>query len=177
MLAALGGGLLAVAVREAVAALPALAAWIARSGRPAAARGPRGLRADRGRTRRLALLAAAVLPTAALVALGPGPAPLFALAGPLAASWAVSARRARYRRAVEARLGSVATALADGSPSGGSVRAALAFAGEALDGPPAAELARVRVDLELGASTRLMRSATSARGSARRRSTRSARRS
>jgi tight adherence protein B len=153
MLAALGGGLLAVAAREAVAALPALAASIARVIDPLRRAGREGYAPSEAERRRLALLAAAALPAAALVALGPGPAPLFALAGPLAASWAVSVRRARYRRAVEARLGSVATALADGLAVGRPVRAALAFAGEALDGPPAAELARVRVDLELGAPT------------------------
>jgi len=75
-------------------------------------------------------------------------------AGPIAAGWAVSARRARYRRAVEGGLAGIATALADGLAAGRPIRSALAVAGEALNGPPAAEMARLRADLELGIPTR-----------------------
>ena len=62
-------------------------------------------------------------------------------------------RRARYRGAVERGLPQVATAVADALAGGSSVRAALASAASSMEGPPAAELARLRADLELGVST------------------------
>ncbi len=66
---------------------------------------------------------------------------------------AVTRRRRRYRRAVERGVPEIATALADALAGGRSVRGALAAASASLEGPPAVELARVRADLELGAST------------------------
>ena len=154
MLAALGGGLVAAAVRDALASAPAVAGWLAGSLEPLRRAGREGYAPTALERRRLAVLAATGLPLVALLALGPGPAPLFAVAGPLAAGWAVSARRARYRRAVEGGLAGIATALADGLAAGRPIRSALAVAGEALDGPPAAEMARLRADLELGIPTR-----------------------
>lgn len=154
LLAALGGGLLAAAMRDALASLPAFAGWVAGAFEPLRRAGREGYAPSEAERRRLALLAAAALPAGALVVLGPGLAPLAAAAGPAAAGWALARRRARYRRAVEAELGAIATALADGLAAGRSVRAALALAGQALDGPPAAEMARLRADLELGAPTR-----------------------
>jgi tight adherence protein B len=153
VLAALGGGLLAAAARDALAAAPAVAGWLGGSLEPLRRAGREGYAPTEAERRRLALLAAIGLPLVAVLALGPGPAPLFALAGPLAAAWAVSARRARYRRAVEAEMAAIATALADGLASGRPLRSALAVAGEALRGPAASELARLRADLELGMST------------------------
>lgn len=154
MLAALGGGLVAAAARDALASVPALAGWLAGSLEPLRRAGREGYAPTALERRRLAVLAATGLPLVALLALGPGPAPLFAVAGPLTAGWAVSARRARYRRAVEGGLAGIATALADGLAAGRPIRSALAVAGEALDGPPAAEMARLRADLELGIPTR-----------------------
>lgn len=154
ILTALGGGLLAAAARDALASAPAVAGWIALAVEPLRRAGREGYAPTSLERRRLAMLAATVLPLAALLALGPGPAPLFAVAGPLAAGWAVSARRARYRRAVEGGLAAIATALADGLASGRPLRGAIVLAGEALDGPPAAEMARLRADLELGTPTR-----------------------
>lgn len=154
LLAALGGGLLAAAARDALSSAPAIAGWLENAVEPLRRAGREGYAPTDAERRRLAVVAAAGLPAVALLALGPGPAPLFALAGPLAAGWAVAARRARYRRAVEAELGAIAIALADALSAGRSVRSALGLAGMALAGPPAAELARVRADLETGASTR-----------------------
>jgi tight adherence protein B len=54
---------------------------------------------------------------------------------------------------VERGVPQIATAVADALAGGRSVRAALASAAGSVDGPPAAELARLRADLELGAST------------------------
>jgi tight adherence protein B len=103
--------------------------------------------------RRLAVLGTVALLIVGFVLAGPGPAPLLALAGPSAAAWAVGRRRARYRGAVERGLPQIATAVADALAGGRSARAALASAASSVDGPPAAEVARVRADLELGTST------------------------
>ncbi len=78
---------------------------------------------------------------------------MLALAGPGGVAWTLTARRARYRRAVERGLPQIAIAVADALAGGRSVRAALVTAAASVEGPPAAELARVRADLELGAST------------------------
>jgi tight adherence protein B len=86
--------------------------------------------------------------------LGPGPAPFLAAAGPAAAAWTVSRRRAAYRTAVDRGLAEVAVAVADALAVGRSPRAALAAAATSLQGPPAREMERVRAELALGASTR-----------------------
>lgn len=154
VLAALGGGLVAAAARDALASAPAAADWLAGSLEPLRRAGHEGYAPTALEQRRLAVVAATGLPLVALLALGPGPAPGFALAGPLAAGWVVSVRRARYRRAVESGLAGIATALADALAAGRPIRSALAVAGEALTGPPATEMARLRADLELGVPTR-----------------------
>jgi tight adherence protein B len=103
--------------------------------------------------RRLAALVAGCLLLVALAFAGPAPAVPLAAAGPAAAAWGVSARRRRYRRAVERGLADTATAVADALAAGRSVRAALGSAAGSLEGPPAVEMARVGADLELGEST------------------------
>ena len=153
LLAALAGGLVAVAVREAVIASPALGRWLAEAVEPLRRAGREGYAPTEAERRRLAALGTGALLVAALFVAGPGPAPLGAVAGPSAAAWAVARRRARYRRAIERGLPEVATAVADALAGGRSVRAALASAANSMEGPPAAELARLRADLELGAST------------------------
>ena len=153
LLAAVAGGMTAVAVREAVLASPALGRWLAEAIEPLRRAGREGYAPTEAERRRLAALGTGALLVGALFVAGPGPAPLGAVAGPAAAAWAVARRRARYRRAVECGLPQVATAVADALAGGRSVRAALASAASSMEGPPAAELARVRADLELGAST------------------------
>ena len=148
MLAAVAGGMAAVAIREAVLASPALGRWLAEAIEPLRRAGREGYAPTEAERRRLAALGTGALLVGALFVAGPGPAPLGAVAGPGAAAWAVARRRARYRRAVECGLPQVATAVADALAGGRSVRAA-----SSMEGPPAAELARVRADLELGAST------------------------
>jgi tight adherence protein B len=103
--------------------------------------------------RRLALVGAGALLGVAVLIAGPIPAPLAAAAGPAAASVAVRRRRTRYRERVDRGLPEIGTALADALAGGSSVRGALAAASASLEGPPAAEMARVRADLELGSST------------------------
>jgi tight adherence protein B len=153
LLAAVAGGLAAVAVREAVLASPALARWLAEAIEPLLRAGREGYAPTEAEHRRLAALGTGALLVCALFVAGPGPAPLGAVAGPGAAAWAVARRRARYRRAIERGLPQIATAVADALAGGRSVRAALASAASSMEGPPAAELARLRADLELGAST------------------------
>src|SRR5204863_1614206 len=103
--------------------------------------------------RRLGALVAGSVLLIALALVGPAPAVPLAAAGPAAAAWWLGARRRRYRRAVEGGLAEIAIATADALAAGRSVRAALEAAAGSLEGPPAVEMARVRADLELGAST------------------------
>jgi tight adherence protein B len=154
VLVGMAGGLAAVAIREAIHASPAIAGWIAQAVEPLRRAGREGYEPTETERRRLALLGAAVLLAVALYVAGPGPAPLaVAAAGPALAAAAVTRRRRRYRRAVERGVPEIATALADALAGGRSVRGALSAASASLTGPPAVELARVRADLELGAST------------------------
>jgi tight adherence protein B len=103
--------------------------------------------------RRLGLVGSGAILGGALLLAGPGPLALLAAAGPMLAAAAVARRRERYRRSVERALPEIATAIADAISGGRSVRAALAAAPASLQGPSAVELARVRAELELGAST------------------------
>ena len=84
---------------------------------------------------------------------GPTVAVPLAVAGPGLAAWAVSSRRRRYRRALERALPEVAVAIADSLAAGRSLRASLPAAAASVDGPAAVELARLGVELELGAPT------------------------
>lgn len=153
LLAALAGGLAAVAAREAVLATPALAAWVAGAIEPLRRAGREGYDPSRDERRRLALLALGALLAGGLLLGGPRAAALLAAAGPALATWTLARRRARYRERVERGIAEVALALADALAGGRSVRGALAGASASLEGPPAVEMARVRADLELGAST------------------------
>ncbi len=153
LLAAAGGGMAAVAIREAVLASPAVGRWVAEAVEPLRRAGREGYAPTDAERRRLAALGTGALLLGGAFLVGPGPAPFLALAGPGAAAWAVAYRRARYRLAVERGLPQIATAVADALAGGRSPRAALASAAGSVHGPPAAELARLRADLELGGST------------------------
>jgi tight adherence protein B len=153
VLAAAAGGLVAVAAREAVLATPSLASWLAAAVRPLLRAGREGYVPTEAERRRLGVVGAGALLGLALLVAGPGPAPVLALAGPAAAAWALTARRARYRRGLERGLPDIATAVADALSGGRSVRGALGAAAGSLEGPPGVEMARVRADLELGSST------------------------
>jgi tight adherence protein B len=153
-LAAAAGGLGAVAARETMLATPAAGRWVAAAFEPLRRAGREGYAPTEIERRRLSMLGAVTLLAAGLVVAGPGPAPVLAAAGPGAAGMAIARRRAASRRAVERALPEVATAVADALTSGRSPRAALIEAVSSLDGPPAAEMARVRAELVLGAPTR-----------------------
>jgi tight adherence protein B len=153
VLAALAGGLAAVAVREAVLSAPRLAAWLAISARPLARAGREGYAPSADEQRRLGFLGGALILALVLFAAGPGPLAVAAAAGPSAAGAVIARRRERYRRAVERSVPEIAAALADAISGGSSVRGALSEAASSLQGASAIELARVRADLEVGAST------------------------
>jgi tight adherence protein B len=153
VLAAAAGGLAVLGLREGARAAPGAVSWVRRAVEPLLRAGREGYAPSERERRRLAWIVAGGLLAGAALVFGPGPAPAFALAGPAAATWALARRRARYRRAVERGLPEVATAVADALSGGRSVRAALAVAATSLEGAPRVEMARVRADLDLGAST------------------------
>jgi len=153
LIGAAAGGLLALAVREALLASPAAARWLRLALEPLR-------RAEREG------YAPSTLERRRLVALGSGAAALggwflggfalalpLAVAGPAAVGWAIASRRRRYRRAVERSLPEIATAIADSLSAGRSLRASLPAAVASLDGPPARELARLGAEFDLGAPT------------------------
>ncbi|MCW2981565.1 MAG: Type secretion system domain protein, partial [Solirubrobacterales bacterium] len=138
LLGALAGGLVALAVREAVLASPAAAAWLRQALEPLRRAGREGYAPSTRERRRLAALgAAAAIATGWLVG-GLEVALPLSVAGPGIAAWAISSRRRRYRLAVERSLPEVATAVADSLAAGRSLRASLPAAATYLDGPPAA---------------------------------------
>jgi tight adherence protein B len=152
ILGAAAGGLAAAAAGDAVRATPAAARWMARAVEPLRRAGDEGYAPTPRERRRLALLGAGVLLGAGWLVVGPGGAPLLALAGPGAAGVTLRRRRARYLRSVEEGLGGLAVSIADALSGGRSLRAAIADAAGS-EGPAAVELARVRADLELGRPT------------------------
>jgi tight adherence protein B len=153
VLAALAGGLVVVAVREAMLSAPRLALWVRESVRPLSRVAREGYVPSADEQRRLALLGSGAIAALAVLLTGLGPLAVAAAAGPWFVGAVVARRKERYRRAVERSVPEIASAIADAISGGHSVRGALAAAAESLDGPSAAELARVAADLELGAST------------------------
>jgi tight adherence protein B len=152
-LAALAGGLAALAGREAVLSAPGIAAWLRQSVSPLTRAAREGYVPSAEEQRRLALLGSAAIAGLAVLLTGLGPLAVAAAAGPWFAGTVLAQRRERYRRAVERSVPDVAAAIADAVSGGHSVRGALAAGAQSLEGPAAAELARVAADLELGAST------------------------
>lgn len=150
---ALAGGLLALAGREAWRASPALAAWLRLALEPLRRAGSEGYAPSGLERRRLAAVATLAAIGGGWLLAGPMLALPLAVAGPAVAGWAIGHRRRRYRRAVERSLPEVATAIADSLSAGRSLRASLPAAAAYLDGPPGAELARLGVELDLGAAT------------------------
>lgn len=150
---AAAGGLLALGAREAVLASPAAARWLRLALEPLRRAGREGYAPSTIERRRLAALGAAAAILGGWLLAGMTLALPLSVAGPTAMAWAISSRRRRYRRAVERSLPEVATAIADSLSAGRSLRASLPAAAAYLDGPPAAELARLGAELDLGAPT------------------------
>ena len=162
-LISMAGGLAAVAVREAVVSAPGVASWLRTSIAPLRRASREGYAPSVEEQRRLALLGSGAIAATAILLAGPGPLAVAAAAGPWCVGALVAGRRERYRRAVERSVSDMASAIADAISGGHSVRGALAAAAGSLDGPAAAELARVAAELELGASTAEALSAMRAR--------------
>lgn len=150
---AAAGGLAALAAREAVLASPALAGWLRLALLPLRRAGEEGYAPSTLERRRLAAVGAGAALLAGWFLAGPTVAAPLAVAGPGLAGWAVSSRRRRYRRALERALPEVAVAIADSLAAGRSLRASLPAAAASVDGAAALELARLGVELELGAAT------------------------
>lgn len=153
-LAALAGGLVAIAVSEALLSAPRIASWLRAAVTPLSRVAREGYVPSASEQRRLGLLGSVAIATLALLLTGLGPLTIAAAAGPWCVSVLVAQRRERYRRAVERSVPDVAGAIADAISGGHSVRGAVAAAADSLDGPSSSELARIAADLELGASTR-----------------------
>jgi tight adherence protein B len=153
LLAALAGGLVAVAAREAVLASPAAVSWVRQALEPLRRAGREGYAPSSRERRRLAALAILVAVVGGWFLAGAKLALPLAVAAPAVAGWAISSRRRRYRLAVERSLPEIATAVADSLSAGRSLRASLPAAAAYLDGPPAAELGRLGAELDLGAPT------------------------
>ena len=153
LIAAVAGGLVALAACEALLASPAALRWLRFALEPLRRAGAEGYAPSTTEQRRLAVLGAAGAVAGGWFLGGLALALPLALAGPAAMGAAVSSRRRRYRRAVERALPEVATAVADSLSAGRSLRAALTTATASLDGPAASELARLGAELDLGAPT------------------------
>ncbi len=152
--AALAGGLLIVAVREGLLSAPQVAVWLRETVGPLRRAAREGYAPSAEEQRKLAVLGSGAIAAMAIALAGPGPLAVGAAAGPWSVGMLVARRRERYRRAVERSMPEIATAIADATSGGRSVRGALAAAPSSLDGPSSTELARVAADLEVGASTR-----------------------
>jgi Flp pilus assembly protein TadB len=153
LIGAAAGGLLALAVREALLASPALAAWLDLALEPLRRAGREGYAPSTVERRRLAALGTGVAIVGGWFLGGWALALPLAVAGPAGVGWAIGSRRRRYRRAVERSLPEVATAIADSLSAGRSLRASIPAAVASLDGPPATELARLGAELDLGGAT------------------------
>jgi tight adherence protein B len=153
LVGAAAGGLVALAAREAVLATPAVAQWLRLALLPLRRAGEEGYAPSTLERRRLAAVGAGAALLAGWFFAGPAVAVPLAVAGPGLAGWAVSSRRRRYTRALERALPEVAMAVADSLAAGRSLRASLPAAASSVDGPAAVELARLGVELELGAPT------------------------
>lgn len=154
VLAAVAGGLAAVALRELASLAPVGGRWVAATIEPLRRAGREGRMPTEAERLRLGILGAVGAGAVALAVFGPGPAPVGVAAGPALASWMIGRRHATYRRSVEHGLAEIARAVADALSAGRSARAALASAAGSLTGPPAREMIRLRADLAAGTSTR-----------------------
>jgi Flp pilus assembly protein TadB len=153
LIGAAAGGLLALAVREAWNASPAFAEWLRMALEPLRRAGEEGYAPTTLERRRLATLGTGAAIAAGWFLGGVALALPLAVAAPAGMGWAITARRRRYRRAVERSLPEVASAIADSLSAGRSLRASLPAAVASLDGPPAIEMARLGAELDLGGPT------------------------
>ncbi len=150
LLAAAGGGLVVVALREWIAVLPSLSRQVEAGLAALTLAGRENRVPTEAERRRLGLLAGVLLGGVAVALTGSLALAGIAAAGPAAAGWAVARRRRNYRLAVERDIAMIAGAIADAVAAGGSLRVALPAVASGLRGPSAVELARVCSDLDVG---------------------------
>ena len=150
-LAAVAGGMLALAAREAHLARPAATRWLRETLEPLVRAGSEGYVPSTPERRRLAAVGAASALAVGWFLAGAAIALPLAVAGPGFAAWIVARRRGRFRSAVERALPELAVAVADSLTAGRSLRPSLAGASTSLAGPVAVELARLAAELDLGA--------------------------
>ena len=103
--------------------------------------------------RRLLLAGAGAAFVAGWVTIGPLVGAALAAGGPWFVARLLRARRARYRRAVDAGVPALAVAIADALAGGHSLRGALAEAARSVGGPTGHELRRAGAELVAGART------------------------
>ncbi|HEU4945294.1 MAG TPA: hypothetical protein VFT10_09050, partial [Solirubrobacterales bacterium] len=101
---AAAGGLLALAIREAVFASPALTSWLRMTLEPLLRAGREGYSPSTLERRRLAALGTLGAVATGWFLAGPIVALPLAVAGPSLAAWAIANRRRRYRVKVERAL-------------------------------------------------------------------------
>lgn len=152
--AVLAGALLTFAASDVVRSIPGLTEWLRSSLIPLRRAGDEGYLPDQAERRRLGLVASGAMLLFSVLVAGVGPLMLLATAGPVLALAVIRHRRSRYRMQVEIAIPEVTAALSDSLSGGASLQGALLELGRSLEGPPAKEFARVRVDLGLGLSSR-----------------------
>jgi tight adherence protein B len=144
-----------LAVRELAGGSAAASAWLQVTIEPLLRAGSEGYLPTSSERFRLALVAGLAAVFAGWLLGGVGLALVLAGLSPLVAGALVARRRRRYRRAVEAAVPEIARAIADCLSAGHSPRGALIAACSSLDGPAAAEFARLRHQLDLGRPTQV----------------------
>lgn len=151
LLAGLGGGLLAVALRELAGGLaPGSVEYLGSALLALRRAGVEGRLPSVIERRRLGTLAGLGLGLGSVLLLGIGPHALLAGFGPALAGLLIARRQRRYRAAVEAELPAMAGGLADAVAAGTSLRGAIADLGPTLEGPARVEIARVNADIAIG---------------------------
>ncbi len=150
LLAAVGGGLVAVALREWIAVIPSLGRQLEGVLAILTLAGRENRAPTESERRRLGAITGGALGGLAVMLTGSLPLAGIAALGPAAAGWAVAGRRRRYRLAFEGDIAVIAGAMADAVAAGGSLRVALPAVASGLRGPSAVELARVCSDLDVG---------------------------
>lgn len=145
----LAAGLAARAQRR----VPALAGPLRAIAETFTRAGSEGRQTAAAERRRLLTVASVAAFAVAAFAFGPKAGLIGAALAPTAASRLLRARRARYRRAVDAGAAEIAGAIADALSGGHSLRGALLAAAESLEGPPRNELQTVACELRLGMPT------------------------
>ena len=161
--ALVAGVLLSLAAYEAARSLPVIAEWMNSAMKPLRRAGSEGYLPDSTERLRLGFLATLFALSMVILIAGIGPAMVLAAAGPSAAFALIRRRRSAYRDRVERSVPELSVAIADALAGGASLQRALVEAGRSLQGPSAAEFARIRVDLDLGLSPRESLSGLAAR--------------